>query len=81
MIHALDGGIWFHRHLWYGRAMAHVVSADREKLVAFGKNLGLPEHRLQFKPLKDPRTGHRCDAWHWDIAGPVLGAVTPRRVP
>jgi hypothetical protein len=33
---------------------------------------------LQFKPLKDPRTGLRRDAWHWDLGGPVLPPPTKR---
>jgi hypothetical protein len=28
--------------------------------------------RLQYKPLKDPRTGERRPAWHWDLVGPYL---------
>jgi len=80
MIHALDGGIWLHRHVWFGRAMAHVVSADRAALLEFGRLYGLPESRLQFKPLKNPRTGVRTNAWHWDLAGRVLEAVSTRRL-
>lgn len=72
MIHAMDGGLWLHRHVWYGRAMAHLVSTDREKLLVFGRLLGLAEARLQFKPLKDPRNGVRRAAWHWDLGGPYL---------
>jgi hypothetical protein len=34
--------------------------------------VGLPARRLQYKPLKDPRTGVRRDAWHWDLVGPFL---------
>lgn len=52
--------------------MAHVVSTDKNKLLDFGARIGIPESRLQFKPLKDPRTGVRRDAWHWDIGGPLL---------
>ena len=72
MIHAMDGGLWFHRHVWKGRAMAHLVSTDRERLLAFGRAIGLPEQRLQYKPLKDPRTAQRRDAWHWDLGGQLL---------
>ena len=67
MIHAMDGGLWLHRHVWKGHRMAHLVSTDRERLLEYGRAVGLPEHRLQFKPLKDPRTGIRRDAWHWDL--------------
>ncbi|MGV3709388.1 MAG: hypothetical protein ACO1Q7_11145 [Gemmatimonas sp.] len=72
MIHAMDGGLWLHRHVWMGRRLVHLVSVDRERLLAYGRDLGLPESRIQFKPLKDPRTTIRRDAWHWDLGGPVL---------
>jgi len=72
MIHAMDGGLWLHRHVWKGRKMAHLVSTDRGRLVEYGRAVGLPETRLQFKPLKDPRTGIRRDAWHWDLVGEWL---------
>jgi hypothetical protein len=69
MIFAMDGGLWLHRHLYRGHAMAHLVSTDRERLVAYGRTAGLPVERLQYKPLRDPRTGERRDAWHWDLVG------------
>ena len=69
---AMDGGLWLHRHRWNGHPMAHLVSTDRERLLAYGRDVGLPADRLQFKPLKDPRTGARRDAWHWDLVGPFL---------
>jgi hypothetical protein len=72
MIYAMDGGMWLHRHSWKGRPMAHLVSSDRERLVDYGRSLGLPISRLQYKPLKDPRTGVRRDAWHWDLVGDLL---------
>lgn len=72
MIHAMDGGLWLHRHVWQGRPMAHLVSTSREFLLAYGCAVGLPEARLQFKPLRDPRTRERRDAWHWDLGGPYL---------
>ena len=75
MIHAMDGGLWLHRHVWKGRPMAHLVSTDRERLLAYGEQVGLPAERLQYKPLKDPRTGERVEAWHWDLLG---GRVPPR---
>lgn len=84
MIHAMDGGLWLHRHVWKGRPMAHLVSVDRELLLDYGRAVGLPADRLQFKPLKDPRTGVRRDAWHWDLVGaylpprPTLGAPAER---
>ena len=72
MVHAMDGGLWLHRHVWKGTPMAHLVSTDRARLVAYGHAVGIPESRLQFKPLKDPRTGVRRDAWHWDLVGRFL---------
>ena len=84
MIHAMDGGLWLHRHVWKGRPMAHLVSVDRQLLLDYGRAVGLPAERLQFKPLKDPRTGVRRDAWHWDLVGaylpprPTLGGPTGR---
>ncbi len=71
MIHAMDGGLWLHRHVWQGRPMVHLVSTDRARLLAYGDALGMPRDRLQYKPLKDPRTGVRREAWHWDLGGPV----------
>jgi hypothetical protein len=72
MIFAMDGGLWLHRHVWKGRPMAHLVSTNRLRLLAYGHSVGLPEARLQYKPLKDPRTGDRRDAWHWDLVGELL---------
>ena len=78
MIHAMDGGLWLHRHVWKGEPLVHLVSTDRARLVAFGTALGLPEHRLQYKPLKDPRTDQRREAWHWDLGGPVYPPLDAR---
>ena len=72
MIHAMDGGLWLLRLVWFDRPMAHLVSTDRERLLAYGRRVGLPDERLQHKPLKDPRTGVRREAWHWDLVGPYL---------
>jgi len=52
--------------------MAHLVSTDKNQLLRYGALVGLPENRLQFKPLRDPRTGEKRDAWHWDLGGPFL---------
>lgn len=78
MIYAMDGGLWLHRHVWQGRPMAHLISTNRVLLLEYGVAVGLPAHRLQFKPLKDPRTGVRRDAWHWDLGGPFLPQPSPR---
>jgi len=72
MIYAMDGGLWLHRHVWKGTPMAHLISTNRRKLDEYGTYIGLSLHRLQFKPLKDPRTGVRRDAWHWDLVGRFL---------
>jgi hypothetical protein len=74
MIHAMDGGLWLHRHIWLGRPMAHLVSTDRERLLRWAARVGIPAERLQYHPLKDPRTGERREAWHWDLGGPYLPA-------
>jgi hypothetical protein len=70
--HAMRGGLWLHRHVWQGEPMAHLVSSNRASLVAYGARVGLPASRLQYKALKDPETGLRRDAWHWDLGGPFL---------
>lgn len=67
MIFAMDGGLWLHRHLFKGVPMAHLVSTDRQRLLEYGRQVGLAAERLQYKPLKDPRTGLRRPAWHWDL--------------
>jgi hypothetical protein len=55
--------------------MAHLVSTDRERLLALGRTLGLHADWLQYKPLRDPRTGRRVPAWHWDVVGPRLNRL------
>ena len=72
MIHALDGGLWLHRHALRGEPMAHLVSSDRQALLAAGRALGMDPAWLQFKPLKHPRDGVRRAAWHWDLRGRYL---------
>lgn len=72
MIYAMDGGLWLHRHVWKGHPMAHLVSTDKALLLKYGQRVGLPADRLQYKPLKDPRTGKRLEAWHWDLVGRFL---------
>ena len=69
MCFALDGGVWLHRHRLHDEPMVHLVSADRERLLALGRELGFEPAWLQYKPLKDPRTGQRVPAWHWDVRG------------
>ncbi len=69
MMHALDGGLWFHRHNHDGEPMAHLVSSDKQLLLRAGERLGMRAEWLQYKPLKEPRTATRVDAWHWDLRG------------
>ena len=52
--------------------MAHLVSTDKARLLAYGNTIGIPADRLQYKALKDPRNGIRREAWHWDLGGPLL---------
>ncbi len=72
MCFALDGGVWLHWHQVRGERMAHLVSADRDRLLSLGRELGLHPAWLQYKPLKDPRVGSRVAAWHWDLWGSHL---------
>lgn len=78
MIHAMDGGLWVHRHIWQGRPMVHFVSTDRARLLEYGEAVGIPASRLQYKPLRDPRTDARREAWHWDLGGPVYPPLDDR---
>ncbi len=75
MCFALDGGVWLHRHRLRGEPMAHLVSADKDRLLAVGRELGMHPAWLQYKPLKDPRTGARVPAWHWDVWGSILSKL------
>jgi hypothetical protein len=70
VIHALAGGLWLHHHEWRWRAMAHLVSADRDALERVGLGLGLHPARLQYRPIRNPESGDREPAWHWDLVGP-----------
>ena len=75
MCFALDGGVWLHRHTIRDERMVHLVSADKERLLALGETLRLQPAWLQYKPLKDPRTGVRVPAWHWDVWGERLSRL------
>jgi hypothetical protein len=50
--------------------MAHLVSSDMVQLEKTGLALGLHPARLEFRPMKDPGSGMRRAAWHWDLVGP-----------
>ena len=56
--------------------MAHLVSSDRDALIAWGEAHGLDGRWIQYKPLKDPRSGERVPMWHWDLIGEL---IPPRR--
>ena len=72
---ALHGGVWLHRHKIRGEPMVHLVSSDKERLLALGRVLGFQPRWLQYKPLKDPDTGVRGEAWHWDVWGEKLSLL------
>ena len=76
LVHALEGGLWLHRFALRGRPMAHLVSSDRDALLAWGEAHGLDGRWIQYKPLKDPRSGKRVPMWHWDLIGEL---IPPRR--
>ena len=75
--YALEGGLWLHRFPLDGTPMAHLVSSDRGVLLAWGRAVGLDPRWLQFKPLRNPRTGERVPAWHWDLWGDRLPPPAP----
>jgi hypothetical protein len=81
MCFALDGGIWLHRHRLDGEPMVHLVSSDLAGLLRLGETLGFEARALQYKPLKDPRTGRRVSAWHWDVWGPRLERLAKQSSP
>jgi hypothetical protein len=87
VVHALDGGLWLHRFTLRGEPWAHLVSADRAALIAAGRLLEMPPYWLQYRPLRDPRSELRADAWHWDLrrerlvrAITLAGAKVPYRI-
>ena len=57
--------------------MVHLVSSDKDRLLALAAELGMRASWLQYKPLKDPETGIRVEAWHWDIWGDKLLLLKP----
>lgn len=83
--YALQGGLWLHPFVLRGERWAHLVSADREALLAAGARLRMRPEWLQFRPLKHPMTGVREAAWHWDLRGPrlelALELAAPREPP
>ncbi len=75
---ALNGGVWLHRHKIHDEPMVHLVSSDKERLLELGRALGFHARWLQYKPLKDPDTGVRVEAWHWDVWGDKLRLLDPK---
>ena len=75
--HALDGGLWLHQFTLRGEHWAHLVSTDRDALLAVGPVLGMPARvPLQYRPLRDPRSGDTVEAWHWDLKrAPLARAI------
>jgi hypothetical protein len=69
VLHALAGGLWLHRWRYRDRPMAHLVSSDQAALLVWGEAHQLDPRWIQYKPLKDPRTGERVPCWHWDLFG------------
>ena len=51
---------------------AELRPATASKVAALPPAHRLPASRLQYKPLKDPRTTLVREAWHWDLVGPYL---------
>ncbi len=74
---ALSGGVWLHRHKIHDEPMVHLVSSNKERLLELGRALGFQPRWLQYKPLKDPDTGIRVEAWHWDVWGEKLRQLDP----
>jgi len=72
VVHALNGGLWLHQFNLRNERWAHLVSADRDALLLAGASLEMPEHWLQYRPIKHPETGQREPAWHWDLKGDRL---------
>src|SRR2546430_14872852 len=66
MCFALDGGVWLHRHTLRGEPMVHLVSADKERLLALGPGLALKPAWLQYKPLD--RKSTRLNSSHSQIS-------------
>ena len=76
LTHALSGGMWLHRWRLDDKPMAHLVSSDKGALLAWGRDHGMDARWIQYKPLKDPESGERVPAWHWDLFG---DDIPPRR--
>jgi hypothetical protein len=74
MDHGRAGGIALHYFRWnlwrFGLGSqapaCHIISADRERLVAFVATFGLPSFLVQ------PPRRNRPDIWHFDAFGHVL---------
>src|SRR5712692_3265736 len=75
MCFALDGGVWLHRHRLRGEPMVHLVSADRERLLALGRALPPRPVCPEYEPLKASGGGPRAGAWQGVLWGGALNAL------
>lgn len=81
--HAVQGGLWLAPLIylekarfgpgWYGK----VVSADRSKLLEWGRGKGIPDRALEIKSMPDVDSGprhhrRRVVGYHIDLWGPRL---------
>jgi|SRR5579864_8180062 len=81
--HAVRGGLWLAPLVyldaarfgagWYGK----VVSADPDRLIAWGRSKGIPIRALEYKSLPDLDSGprgqrRRVPGYHIDLWGPRL---------
>lgn len=75
--HGRTGGIALHHFRYDLRRFGlgprdpacHIISADRERLIAFAARFGLRAAWIE------PPRRHRPDIWHFDAFGPVLARL------
>lgn len=75
--HGRAGGIALHHFRYDLRRFGlgprdpacHIISADRERLIAFAARFGLRAAWIE------PPRRHRPDIWHFDAFGPVLARL------
>jgi hypothetical protein len=79
MLFAMDGGLWMHRHVWFGTPMAHLVSTDRELLLAYGAAVGLPGvHQSVPIPARHVQRHSRSDKRPRRFGRPRAGSFSTR---
>ena len=74
LAHGRSGGISLHHFRYDLRRFGlgvndpscHIISADRERLIAFAAGFGLRAAWVE------PPRRHRPDIWHFDVFGPLL---------